>query len=153
MKCPFCSYFESKVIDSRPINEGKSIRRRRECLDCQKRFTTYESVETLPVFVIKKDKTRQTFERQKLINGLINACANRSISIGVIESIADSIEATIQNLLVKEITSDKLAEMVMEKLRDIDEVAYVRFASVTNRFSDVDSFFELLNELKNKKIK
>lgn len=151
MKCPFCGFPDSKVVDSRPTDEGKSIRRRRECLKCQGRFTTYEVMENLPVIVVKKDKTRQSFDRTKLTAGLIRACTNRSISVETIEQITSEIEQSIQNSLEKEITSEEIAILAMQKLRDLDEVAYVRFASVTNRFSDVDSFFELLNELRNGK--
>ena len=151
MRCPFRSHLESKVIDSRPTDEGKSIRRRRECLACNKRFTTYEVMENIPIIVIKKDKTRQTFDHSKLTAGILKACTNRPVSIEAIEEIVYNIEATIQNSLLREISSDEIANMVMQELKTLDEVAYVRFASVTNRFSDVDSFLELLNELKKNK--
>jgi len=151
MKCAFCGFSDSKVVDSRPTDEGKSIRRRRECLNCQARFTTYEVMENLPIIVVKKDKTRQAFDRTKLTLGLIRACTNRPISVDTIEQITGKIESIIQNSLEKEITSEKIAMLAMEQLKAVDEVAYVRFASVTNRFSDVDSFFELLNDLKSGK--
>lgn len=151
MKCAFCGFADSKVIDSRPTDEGKSIRRRRECLNCQARFTTYEVMENLPIVVVKKDRTRQTFDRTKLASGLIRACTNRPISADTIDLITSDIEAVIQNSLEREITSEKIATLAMERLKAVDEVAYVRFASVTNRFSDVDSFFELLKDLKNSK--
>ena len=151
MNCPFCSYEESKVIDSRPTDEGQRIRRRRECLQCAKRFTTYEIIESLPIIVIKKDKSRETFNRNKIMNGLLRACEKCPISIDMIDNLIDEIEATIQNSLDREVSSDKIGELTMEKLKELDEVAYVRFASVYRRFKDVSSFMDELNMLLNKK--
>ena len=151
MKCPFCNFEESKVVDSRPTDEGERIRRRRECLKCTKRFTTYELIESLPIIVIKKDKSREQFSREKLMNGLLRACEKRPISIDMIDNLIDEIEATIQNSLDREVSSDKIGELTMEKLKELDEVAYVRFASVYRRFKDVSSFMDELNILLNKK--
>lgn len=147
MKCPFCSYEESKVIDSRPTDEGEKIRRRRECLKCGKRFTTYEMIESLPIIVIKKDKTRQPFNREKLLNGLMRACEKRPVSIDVLERIIDDIESIIQNSLDREVRSEKIGELVMEKLKNVDEVAYVRFASVYRQFKDINTFMDELSKL------
>ncbi|MDR2656060.1 MAG: transcriptional regulator NrdR [Oscillospiraceae bacterium] len=151
MKCPFCGHWESRVIDSRPTDEWRCIRRRRECLECQRRFTTYETVETLPVTVIKKDGTRQSFDRDKLVAGLMKACANRPVSRESINTVAQEIENAVHGSLDREVRSYTIAQLAMGKLKELDEVAYVRFASVTNRFSDVESFFELLDDLKNNK--
>lgn len=151
MQCPFCGFYDSKVIDSRPTDEGRSIRRRRECLECTKRFTTYETVERLPLMVIKKNAARQVFDRNKLTSGILRACTNRPISVEEVDQIVDNIELTIENEMSQEVSSDYIAELVMQSLKKRDEVAYVRFASVTNRFSDVNSFLELLNELKGDK--
>ncbi len=150
MKCPYCGTEDSKVIDSRPTDEGERIRRRRECLNCAKRFTTYEIIESLPIIVIKKDKSRETFDRNKLLNGVLRACDKRQISINTLDSMIDEIEATIQNSLDREVTSVKIGELVMEKLKDIDEVAYVRFASVYRQFKDITTFMDELNKLINK---
>ena len=147
MKCPFCGYIESKVIDSRPTDESTRIRRRRECLQCGKRFTTYEIMESLPIIVVKKDKSRETFDRDKLLNGLLRACEKRPVSIDVLEKAVDEIEATIQNSLEREVTSLRIGEYAMEKLKEIDEVAYVRFASVYRSFKDINSFMEEINQL------
>ena len=147
MNCPFCSYEESKVIDSRPTDEGQRIRRRRECLQCAKRFTTYEIIESLPIIVIKKDKSRETFNRNKIMNGLLRACEKRPVSIDMLDRMIDDIETIIQNSLDREVTSEKIGELVMEKLKDIDEVAYVRFASVYRQFKDINTFMEELNKL------
>ena len=147
MKCPFCSETESKVVDSRPTDEGERIRRRRECLSCAKRFTTYEIIETLPIIVIKKDKSRETFDRVKLLNGVLRACDKLPVSINTLEAMIDDIETTIQNSLDREVTSEKIGELVMDKLNDINEVAYVRFASVYRRFKDVTTFMDELNKL------
>lgn len=147
MKCPFCNTEDSKVIDSRPTDEGERIRRRRECLACAKRFTTYEVIESLPIIVIKKDKSRETFNRDKLMNGILRACEKRPISINTLDNMIDEIEATIQNSLDREVTSDKIGELVMEKLKNIDEVAYIRFASVYRKFKDISTFMEELNKL------
>ena len=147
MNCPFCSYEESKVIDSRPTDEGQRIRRRRECLQCGKRFTTYEIIESLPIIVIKKDKSRETFNRDKLMNGLLRACEKRPVSIDTLDNMIDEIEVIIQNSLAREVSSEKIGELVMEKLKGIDEVAYVRFASVYRQFKDINTFMHELNKL------
>ena len=147
MKCPYCSYEESKVIDSRPTDEGERIRRRRECLQCQKRFTTYEIIESLPIIVIKKDKSRETFNRDKLMNGLLRACEKRPVSIDTLDNMIDEIEVIIQNSLDREVSTEKIGELVMEKLKVIDEVAYVRFASVYRQFKDINTFMSELNKL------
>ncbi|MBQ9965468.1 MAG: transcriptional regulator NrdR [Clostridia bacterium] len=149
MKCPFCSYEESKVIDSRPTDEGERIRRRRECLSCGKRFTTYEIIESLPIIVIKKDKSRETFNRDKLLNGLLRACEKRPVSFDTIDNMISEIESIIQNSLDREVSSEKIGELVMEKLKAIDEVAYVRFASVYRQFKDINTFMNELNKLLN----
>ena len=147
MKCPYCSFEESKVIDSRPTDEGERIRRRRECLKCQKRFTTYEIIESLPIVVIKKDKSREVFNRDKLINGMLKACEKRPVSINDIERAVDDIESRLQNSLDREVTSDAIGELVMEKLKELDEVAYVRFASVYRQFKDINTFMDELSKL------
>ena len=147
MKCPFCGYEESRVIDSRPTDEGVRIRRRRECLKCAKRFTTYEIIESLPIIIIKKDRSRETFDRDKLLSGMLRACEKRPISIDDLEKAVDDIEITLQNSLDREITSEKIGELVMEKLKDLDEVAYVRFASVYRQFKDINTFMDELNKL------
>lgn len=146
MRCPFCTYFDSKVIDSRPTDEGQAIRRRRECIKCGKRFTTYEKIEEIPIIVVKKDGNRQSFDRNKLLNGIIKSCEKRPVSMNTIEIIVDDIEKALSNSLEKEIKTEEIGEMVMNKLKDIDEVAYVRFASVYRQFKDLNSFME---ELKN----
>ncbi|MCI8360448.1 MAG: transcriptional regulator NrdR [Clostridiales bacterium] len=151
MKCPFCGYEESRVIDSRPTDEGERIRRRRECLNCQKRFTTYEIIESLPIIVIKKDKSREVFNREKLLTGLLRACEKRPVSLESLEHMIDSIEAVIQNSLDREVTSEKIGELVMDKLRQVDEVSYVRFASVYRQFKDITTFREELNKLLDEK--
>lgn len=150
MKCPYCAYEESKVIDSRPTDEGERIRRRRECLKCTRRFTTYEIIESLPIIVIKKDSTRQSFQREKLLDGMIKACEKRPVSLETLERAASDIEATIQNTMEREISSTKVGELVMDKLKEIDEVAYVRFASVYRQFRDINTFMDELNKLLNK---
>ncbi len=150
MKCPFCGYEEDKVIDSRPTDEGERIRRRRECLKCGKRFTTYEMIESLPIIVIKKDGSRETFDRQKLFNGMLRACEKRPVSIETLDNAISDIEAVIQNSLDREVSSDKIGELVMEKLKEIDEVAYVRFASVYRQFKDINTFMNELNKLLSK---
>lgn len=147
MKCPYCGYEESKVIDSRPTDEGERIRRRRECLKCGKRFTTYEMIESLPIIVIKKDKSREAFDRQKLMNGLLRACEKRPVSIETLDRLIDEIETIIQNTLDREVSSEKIGELVMEKLKATDEVAYVRFASVYRQFKDISTFMDELNKL------
>ncbi len=147
MKCPFCGYEESKVVDSRPTDEGSRIRRRRECLKCQKRFTTYEVIESLPIIVVKKDESRESFDRNKLINGMLRACEKRPISIAEIEKATDEIEAVLQNSLDREVSSDTIGALVMDKLKSIDEVAYVRFASVYRQFKDINTFRDELAKL------
>jgi len=147
MKCPYCYYGETKVIDSRPTEDGTSIRRRRECLKCIKRFTTYETVENIPVLVIKKDGMREQFEKRKILNGLMRACEKRPISLSELEAFVDDIEKKVYNSLDQEITSKKIGEMVMNKLRDVDEVAYVRFASVYRQFRDINTFMDELNKI------
>ena len=146
MKCPFCGYEESKVIDSRPADERSSIRRRRECLSCSKRFTTYETVESLPMVVVKKDGSRQSFDRRKVLGGMIRACEKRRVSLLELEKITDEIEQDLQNHMEREISSDEIGERVMERLRNVDQVAYVRFASVYRQFKDIDTFMEELNK-------
>ena len=147
MKCPFCGYSESKVIDSRPAEEGTTIRRRRECLDCQRRFTTYEIVERMPLVVIKRDGSRQSFDKVKLINGMVRACEKRPVSLNQLEQIADGIEQDLQSGLEREISTVIIGEMVMSRLKDMDEVAYVRFASVYRSFKDINTFMEELAKL------
>ena len=147
MKCPFCGHAESKVIDSRPADEGVSIRRRREGLSCQKRFTTYETVERMPLVLIKRDGSRQTFDKIKLINGMLRACEKRPVALQDIEHIADDIEQELMGKLDHEISSEEVGEMVMERLKDLDEVAYVRFASVYRQFKDINTFMDELTKL------
>ena len=147
MKCPYCGFPESKVIDSRPAEEGATIRRRRECLSCQKRFTTYEIMEHLPLVVIKKDGSRQTFDKMKLINGMLRACEKRPVPLSELQRVADEIEQEIRNTLDREVTSERVGELVMRKLKELDEVAYVRFASVYRQFRDINTFMEELNRL------
>ena len=147
MKCPFCGYSESKVIDSRPAEEGTTIRRRRECLACQRRFTTYEIVERMPLVVIKRDGSRQSFDKVKLINGMVRACEKRPVSLNQLEQIADGIEQDLQSGLEREISTVIIGEMVMSRLKDVDEVAYVRFASVYRSFKDINTFMEELAKL------
>lgn len=147
MKCPFCGYNESKVIDSRPADEGSSIRRRRECLSCKKRFTTYETVESLPLVVVKKDGSRQSFDRNKVLRGMIRACEKRPVALATLEKICDAIEQNLQNSMEREISTEEIGEQVMNNMKDIDEVAYVRFASVYRQFKDIDSFMAELTKL------
>ncbi len=151
MKCPYCSCEDSKVIDSRPTDEGERIRRRRECTRCGKRFTTYEIIETVPLIVVKKDGTRESFDRSKLFNGLLRACEKRPVSVEEIEKSVIDIETQLQNSLEKEITSEKIGELAMDKLKNIDEVAYVRFASVYRQFKDVSTFVDEVTKLLNEK--
>ncbi|HBN85180.1 MAG TPA: transcriptional regulator NrdR [Clostridiales bacterium] len=148
MKCPFCGHKEDKVIDSRPTEDNEAIRRRRECISCKKRFTTYEKIEKIPVMVVKKDKTLEAFDRNKLINGMLKACEKRPVNIMKIEKIANEIESKIHNSLNSEISSTAIGKMVMDHLRDLDEVAYVRFASVYRQFKDVNTFMEEIKNLK-----
>lgn len=147
MRCPYCGYAESKVIDSRPTDEGTRIRRRRECLSCAKRFTTYEIIESLPIIVVKKDTSREAFDRNKLLNGLLRACEKRPVPLETLEKAVDEIEAQIQNSLDREVTADRIGEYAMEKLKAIDEIAYVRFASVYRQFKDINSFHEAISRL------
>ena len=147
MRCPFCSHPESKVVDSRPSDEGSSIRRRRECLACHKRFTTYETMESLPLMVIKKDGSRQTFDKTKLLNGMIRACEKRPVAFATLEDMANEIEQVLQNDMDREIPSARIGELVMERLKKVDEVAYVRFASVYRQFKNISTFMEELNKL------
>ena len=147
MKCPYCGHPESKVIDSRPADENASIRRRRECLSCARRFTTYETVESLPMVVIKKDGSRQSFDRQKMLRGMIRACEKRPVTLAELERIADEIEQELQNSMEREIHTEAVGEKVMDRLRKVDQVAYVRFASVYRQFKDLDTFMAELNKL------
>ncbi|MGN0550228.1 MAG: transcriptional regulator NrdR [Acutalibacteraceae bacterium] len=151
MKCPFCSFEESKVIDSRSADDGERIRRRRECLNCGKRFTTHEVIETVPIIVVKRDKSREVFDRNKLTAGILRACEKRPVSIATIEKMVDDIEAKLQNSLDKEVTSKLIGEYAMEHLKNVDEVSYVRFASVYRQFKDINTFMEELNKLLNEK--
>ena len=148
MKCPFCAYEESKVIDSRPTDDNERIRRRRECLKCGERFTTYEAIERMPIIVIKKDGSREPFSAEKLMRQMLIACGKRAVAIDTIERAVFDIESSLQNSLIREVESSRIGELALEKLRDIDEVAYVRFASVYKEFRDVDSFMDELRQLK-----
>ena len=148
MKCPYCGYIESRVIDSRPTDEGERIRRRRECLKCGKRFTTYEVIENVPIVVIKKDKSRETFDRNKLLNGLLRACEKRPVPLETLERIVDEIETLLQNSLDREVPSTLIGTYAMDKLKKVDEVAYVRFASVYREFKDINTFMDELNKIK-----
>lgn len=148
MKCPYCGYSESKVLDSRPTDEGERIRRRRECLNCAKRFTTYEVIETVPVVVVKKDKSREAFDRNKLLNGLLRACEKRPVPLETLERIVDEIETLLQNSLDREVPSTLIGTYAMDKLKKVDEVAYVRFASVYREFKDINTFMDELNKIK-----
>ena len=147
MKCPFCGYRESKVVDSRPADENCSIRRRRECLSCGKRFTTYETVESVPIMVVKKDGSRQSFDRGKVLRGMIRACEKRPVPLALLEKISAEIEQDLQNSMEREISTEIIGERVMERLRLVDQVAYVRFASVYRHFKDIDTFMAELNKL------
>lgn len=147
MKCPYCAHPESKVVDSRPSDEGASIRRRRECLECHKRFTTYETIESLPLVVVKKDGSRQSFDRGKILSSMLKACEKRSVPLSTLEQAAAEIEHTMQNEIEREISSSRVGELVMEKLKSIDEVAYVRFASVYRQFRDINTFMAELTRL------
>ena len=147
MRCPFCGYSESKVIDSRPAEEGSTIRRRRECLSCQKRFTTYEIIERLPLVVVKRDGSRQSFDKVKLINRMVRACEKRPVPLQTLEKIAEDIEQELQGNLEREVSTSVIGEMVMTRLKGVDEVAYVRFASVYRSFKDINTFMEELSKL------
>lgn len=151
MRCFYCGNLESKVVDSRSTEDGTAIRRRRECLNCGKRFTTYEKIESVPIVVIKKDGSRQAYDRQKLQRGIMNSCASRPVSMETVDGILDKIESAVHNSLEREVSSQKIGEMVMEELRSIDEVAYVRFASVYKQFKDIDTFKEELEKMTGKK--
>ena len=146
MKCPFCGDQDSKVVDSRHSEDGLSIRRRRECLKCQRRFTTYEIVESLPIIVVKRDGTRQGFDRNKILNSMMRAFDKRQVDVADLDRITTEIEQTIQNSLEREITTDQIGEMVMERLKPIDEVAYIRFASIYHRFQDANSFMREISK-------
>ena len=147
MKCPYCAHPESKVVDSRPADEGSSIRRRRECLSCRKRFTTYEIMESLPLMVIKRDGSRQSFDKNKLLGSMLKACEKRSVSISTLEGIPNEIEQSLQNEMEREIPSTEIGELVMERLKNVDEVSYVRFASVYRQFKDLNTFMAELTKL------
>ena len=147
MKCPYCGFLESKVIDSRSADEGSSIRRRRECLGCQRRFTTYEIMERLPLVVVKRDGSRQTFDKNKLVNSMLKSCEKRSVELEQLEDIATDIEQNLQSALEREIPTSEIGEMVMARLKELDEVAYVRFASVYRKFKDINTFMEELTKL------
>ena len=147
MRCPYCTHPESKVVDSRPSDEGASIRRRRECLECHKRFTTYEIIESLPLVIIKKDGSRQSFDRSKILTSMLKACEKRSVPVAVLEQIASEVEQTLQNEMDREIPSTRVGQLVLEKLKGVDEVAYVRFASVYRQFKDINTFMEELTRL------
>jgi len=151
LKCPYCGYEDDRVIDSRPTEEGTVIRRRRECSKCQRRYTTYEKVESVPLMVIKKDKTRQPFNREKIINGLLRACEKRPVSIDDVEKLVNEVESQLYNSLQREVTTKDIGEMVMMKLKNLDEVAYVRFASVYRQFKDINTFMDELRKLLNEK--
>ena len=147
MKCPYCAFLESKVVDSRPADEGASIRRRRECLSCHKRFTTYETMESLPLMVVKKDGSRQSFDRSKVMGGVIRACEKRPVSYQDMEGLVAEIEQVLQNQMEREISSAQIGELVMDRLKKLDEVAYVRFASVYRQFKDINTFVTELDKL------
>ena len=151
MRCPFCAYEESKVVDSRPTDDGSKIRRRRECMKCAKRFTTFEAIETIPLIVIKKDNTREQFSKDKIIRGLMKACEKRPVSVATMEHIASEIENLLCNSMEKEVTTTYIGDLVMEKLKAEDDVAYVRYASVHRQFQDINSLFEEVSKLLNKK--
>ena len=147
MKCPYCSFEESKVIDSRSADDGERIRRRRECLNCGKRFTTHEVIETVPIIVVKRDKSREVFDRNKLTAGILRACEKRPVSLTQIEEMVNNIEARIQSSLDREITTMQIGELAMEEIKKVDEVSYVRFASVFRQFKDINTFMDELNKL------
>ncbi len=151
MRCPYCQHLESKVVDSRPTEEGASIRRRRQCMSCGRRFTTYEQVEVVPMTVKKKSGGIGVFDKNKILKGLIKSCEKRPVSLEAMEKVVDDIEMTLEAKMVKQISSEEIGEMILERLKDLDEVAYVRFASVYRRFQDIDSFMAELEELRKKK--
>ena len=147
MKCPYCGFQESKVVDSRHSEDSLSIRRRRECLNCQKRFTTYEIVESLPIIVVKKDGSHQSFDRNKILNSMVRAFDKRQVAMADLDRITTEIEQVIQNTLEREVSTDRIAELVMERIKPMDEVAYIRFASVYRQFKDINSFMQELNKI------
>ena len=147
MKCPYCGYLESKVIDSRPVEDGASIRRRRECLSCARRYTTYETVELVPVVVVKKDGRRESFDRQKVLGGMLRACEKRPVPLAKLEQTAMEIEREFQGSMEREISTETIGEAVMRRMRNLDQVAYVRFASVYRQFQDIDTFMQEMNKL------
>ncbi|MBQ4052232.1 MAG: transcriptional repressor NrdR [Clostridia bacterium] len=147
MKCPFCAYLESKVVDSRPTDDEEKIRRRRECIRCGKRFTTFEAIETIPLVVIKKDMTREAFSKDKIMKGLLRACEKRPVSMAAMEKIVSDVESALYNSMEKEITTKYIGELVMDSLRELDKVSYVRYASVHREFKDIDSFYEEVTKL------
>lgn len=151
MKCPYCGFEESKVIDSRSADDGERIRRRRECLKCSKRFTTHEVIETVPIVVIKRDKSRQVFDREKLVTGIMRACEKRPVSLEQVQKIVDTIETKLQSGFEKEVTSQAIGELVMDQLKNIDEVSYVRFASVYRQFKDINTFMDELTKILSQK--
>lgn len=151
MRCPFCSFEESKVVDSRSTDDNTTIRRRRECLKCNKRYTTYEKVEDIPILVVKRDSTRENFNKEKIMNGLIRACQKRPVSRKQIEDLAEDVEKTISNKMITEVNSKVIGEMVMERLKNVDEISYVRFASVYREFKDINTFLEEIKSLVSKK--
>jgi transcriptional repressor NrdR len=150
LKCPYCAYGESKVVDSRSTEDGSSIRRRRECLKCNRRYTTYEKIETTPILVIKKNMSREYFDRNKIVNGLMKACQKRPVSRKQIEQIADEVERHINNEMLTEVNTDKIGQIIMKNLKNIDEVSYVRFASVYRQFKDINTFMEEIKNLMDK---
>lgn len=145
MNCPFCSHYDSKVVDSRPTDEGQAIRRRRECIACSKRFTTYEKVDEIPLIVVKKNGNREPYNRNKILNGVIRSCEKRPVSLRDIEQLVDGIEKQIYNTMEREITTELIGNLVIDRIKDLDEVAYVRFASVYREFKDINTF---MNEVK-----
>lgn len=147
MKCPACGYSESKVVDSRPMDEGEKIRRRRECLSCQKRFTTYEVIETTPMMVVKRDGTLEAFDRSKLLGSMLRACEKRQVSLAQLEEAVRQVELVLQNSMEREIPTTRIGDLAMDKLKGIDEAAYVRFASVYRQFKDINSFMDELKKL------
>lgn len=151
MKCPYCQYEETKVVDSRPTDEGHTIRRRRECIKCNQRFTTYEKIEDLPIIIVKKDSNRQSYSREKVLKGMIRACEKRPVSMAQLEEIADGIEKELQNSMKREISSQAVGEMVMNGLKEVDEVSYVRFASVYRQFKDINTFMDELKKMLHEK--
>ena len=151
MRCPFCAFPESKVVDSRAAEEGNSIRRRRECLSCSRRFTTYEMIEELPLMVVKKDGRREMFDRSKLITGLLRACEKRPVSLTTIQQIAEKVDKELRSRPEKEVSTQQIGETVMQYLRDVDQVAYVRFASVYRQFADINNFMQELEALMKKR--